>query len=152
MNVNGLNIDRRGGQFDTLCRMLKEVQADVYCGQEHNLDTTQPNIRKILYDTAAQHWDRIRLVLGTTPITFVKAYKPGGTMALTTGSLTGRVVTQTRDKWGRWVVQEFQGRHQRRLVIFSVLSLPTCRLYCRRGKNHRGGPASQPIAPRPRSA
>ena len=120
MNLNGLTIDRKGGQFDLLCRMIKEVQADVFCGQEHNLDTTQSGIRKIMYDTAAQHWNRKRLIMGTTPISFVNSYKPGGTMAITVGSLSGRVIGQVQDKWGRWVIQELQGRTQRRLVIFSV--------------------------------
>ena len=41
-------------------------------------------------------------------------------MALTVGSLTGRVIKQVRDKWGRWVCQEFQGRADRRVVIISA--------------------------------
>ena len=32
LNVNGLTLDRRGGQLDVLCKVLKEVQADVLCG------------------------------------------------------------------------------------------------------------------------
>jgi hypothetical protein len=40
-NANGFTLDRRGGQFDTYCTMLQEVQADVACGQEHNLDSIQ---------------------------------------------------------------------------------------------------------------
>ena len=120
LNVNGLRLDGRGGKFDTLCRMLKEAQADVFCGQEHNLDTTQPRVRKIIFDTAAQHWERHRIALGTTPIQFERTYKPGGTMAITVGSLTGRVVNQVRDKWGRWVCQEYLGKTSNRLVIFSI--------------------------------
>ena len=57
-NVNGIPLDAQGGQFDTVCRVLKEIQADVFCGQEHNIDTTQAPLRKILYDTASQHWER----------------------------------------------------------------------------------------------
>jgi hypothetical protein len=33
INFNGLAIDRRGGKFDTVCKMLKEIQVDVLCGQ-----------------------------------------------------------------------------------------------------------------------
>jgi hypothetical protein len=40
-NVNGIQIQKDGGQFDVLCKIVKEVQADVLCIQEHNLDTTQ---------------------------------------------------------------------------------------------------------------
>ena len=120
VNLNGIPLDARGGQFDITCRILKEIQADVFCGQEHNLDTSQEPIRKILFDTASQHWERNRLTIGTTPIPFKSMFKPGGTLILTVGSTTGRVVKQVRDKWGRWACQEFQGRESQRLVIISA--------------------------------
>ena len=41
LNLNGIALDRRGGQFDTLCQVAREVQADIVCCQEHNVDTTQ---------------------------------------------------------------------------------------------------------------
>jgi hypothetical protein len=79
INVNGISINSRGGKFDDICRFIKEVQADIiFCGQEHNLDTTQFRIRSSLFEAARQHWQRHRLVVGTTPITVEKAYKPGG--------------------------------------------------------------------------
>jgi hypothetical protein len=61
LNTNGLSLDRRGGRFDDLCKIAKEVQADVVCCQEHNLDITKSNVRSILYDTARQYWSRSRL-------------------------------------------------------------------------------------------
>jgi hypothetical protein len=64
-NVNGSPLDRRGGQFDTLCKVLKETQADVFLGQEHNLDSTQPQVRSILHATSSQHWERYRLNIAT---------------------------------------------------------------------------------------
>jgi exonuclease III len=120
INLNGVSFDRRGGQFDTLCQQLKEIQVDVFCGQEHNLDTTKPHIRSILFHTATQHWERDRIVASTTPIPFHTTYKPGGTMALAVGSLTGRIIKQIRDKWGRWVCQEFRGCGVRKVVIISA--------------------------------
>ena len=73
-----------------------------------------------MYDTAKQHWERQRVVLGTTPIPFEKTHKPGGTMMITTGALTSRVKKQVRDKWGRWVCQELQGKDAKQVVIMSV--------------------------------
>jgi hypothetical protein len=78
MNVNGLSLDQRGGQLDVLCKVIKEVQADVFCGQEHNLDTDNTQVRQILYTTSRHHWTRSRITFGTTPIAFSKHYKPGG--------------------------------------------------------------------------
>ena len=120
INLNGITLDKKGGKFDTVCRCMKEVQADIFCGQEHKLDTTQAAVRTIMYDTARQHWERQRVVMGTTPIPFEKTHKPGGTIMITTGALTSRVKKQVRDKWGRWVCQEFQGKDAKRLVIMSV--------------------------------
>ena len=106
VNLNGLQLDARGGKFDTVCRVLKEVQADVFCGQEHNVDVTQAPLRTILFDTAHQHWERHRLAIGTTPIQFKTPFKPGGTMIMSIGSITGRLKKQLRDKWGRWAIHE----------------------------------------------
>ena len=119
-NLNGLQLDARGGKFDTVCRTIREIQADVFCAQEHNVDITQAPLRNILFDTAKQHWERHRLVIGTTPIPFKTPFKPGGTLVLTTGSLTGRICTQIRDKWGRWVGQEYMCQGGQKLVILSA--------------------------------
>ena len=119
-NVNGFSLDSRGGQFDQFCTVHKEVQADISCGQEHKLDTTQMQVRSILFDTMQRHWDRSRATFGTTPIPFTSQYKPGGTFIMTTGSTTGRIRKQHRDRWGRWVAQEFSGRQATTVMIISA--------------------------------
>ena len=120
LNTNGLSIDRRGGRFDDLCKVAKEVQADVVCCQEHNLDTTRSNVRSVLYDTARQHWNRSRIVMGTTPIPFSTNYKPGGTMNIAIGDMTGRIITQTHDHWGRWTSQTFRGSGNTNVTVISA--------------------------------
>ena len=119
-NVNGFSLDSRGGQFDQYCATHKEIQADISCGQEHKLDTTQMHVRSILFDTVKQHWDQSKVTFGTTPIPFSSHYKPGGTFILTTGSITGRVRKYHRDKWGRWVGQQFSGKHSSTVMIISA--------------------------------
>jgi exonuclease III len=120
INLNGLQLDAKGGKFDSVCQSIKEAQADIFCGQEHNVDTTQASVRKILFDTASQHWERNRLAIGTSPIPFKTTFKPGGTMVMAVGSITGRVIKQERDKWGRWTSQIFQGQGGRSLAVISV--------------------------------
>ena len=100
-NVNGLSIDRRGGQLNNVCEVMQEIQADIFCGQEHNLDVTQMSIRSTLYDTVRQYWDRTKFIAGTTPIPFTMHYKPGGTFLLTIENLSGRIINQVQDRWGR---------------------------------------------------
>jgi exonuclease III len=120
LNVNGLSLDKRGGQFDTLCIVAKETQADILCCQEHNIDTTQAEVKRIIHQTTKQHWQWSRISFSNSPIPFSGFYKPGGTLSMTLNHLTGRVVQQTEDKWGRWVSQTLQGRNGRRLTIINV--------------------------------
>ena len=122
----------KGGKFDSVCRSLKEIQADVFCGQEHNVDTTQAKLRHIVFDTASQHWERHRLVIGTSPIPFTTPFKPGGTMVMTVGSLTGRLCKQEKDKWGRWSSQVYQGQAGRKVAVISAYQPIT-----------KGGPAGK---------
>jgi hypothetical protein len=120
LNVHGLSLDRRGGQFDELCRVTKEVQADVLCGQEINVDAAQPMVRNIMYQTSRQHWQRSRLIMGSTPNAFTTMYKPGGAMMMTTGNTTGRVLASETDPWGRWTSQTYRGLDQLKITIISA--------------------------------
>jgi exonuclease III len=120
INVNGMSLDRRGGKFADICSVIKEVQCDIFCGQEHNLDTTQSTVRKVLYDTAKQFWERLRLSFGSSPIEYKTQFKPGGTIMLTVGHTTGRIIEQIQDKWGRWVVIQLQGRGNSKIAVVTV--------------------------------
>jgi exonuclease III len=125
LNVNGFTLDRRGGQFNELCQVAKEVQADIICCQEHNIDTMQTQVRSILFDTLRQHWPRSRITMGTTPIQFTSMFKPGGTMITAVNSIIGRMLGHTADKWGRWVSQTYRGRNNIRITIISAYQVVT---------------------------
>ncbi|KAI2495726.1 hypothetical protein MHU86_18785 [Fragilaria crotonensis] len=104
---------------------MREVQADIICGQEHNLDTVQSTVRSILYDTTKQHWKRSRINFSNTPVAFKNHYKPGGTFMMTVGDITGRVRTVYQDGWGRWVCHKLQGRTGRIISIISAYQVVT---------------------------
>ena len=119
-NVNGIRYEKDGGQFREMCTILQEVQADVLCIQEHNLDTTQHQIRQTLQQTAHKHWQRSRLTIASSPISFSGTWKPGGTAILSTGSITGRITASCSDEWGRWSYHTFQGQQRRKLTIITI--------------------------------
>ena len=120
MNANGIQLDREGGQFTEYCKLHVETQADISGIQEHNLDTTQPRLRSIMYDTVRKHWKRSTFSHASTPITFASPYKPGGTLLLSTDSITGRVVDHGSDIWGRWAYQSLQGRQGIKVTFISA--------------------------------
>jgi exonuclease III len=124
-NVNGFSMDRRGGQYDNYCRVLRALQVDIACGQEHNLDTTKSAVRSILHNTTQQHWHRNRINFASTPFQFENLYKPGGTFILSVGNITSRLSGRFQDKWGRWTSQTYSGREGRSLTVISAYQVVT---------------------------
>jgi hypothetical protein len=118
-NVNGFKLDKEGGQYSSFCKIHQEIQADISCCQEINLDTTQSNVKTIMYKTTQRHWQRSRLTMGSTPIAFAGQYKPGGTMIMSTGAITGRIQVTGTDKWGRWSYHSLIGHNGRTLTVIS---------------------------------
>lgn len=48
------------------------------------------------------------------------SFKPGGTLLITSGSTTGRVITQTSDSLGRWSTQTFTCKSSQHLTIITA--------------------------------
>jgi len=119
-NVNGFKLDKEGGQYSSYCKIHQEINADVSCCQEINLDTTQHGVQRIMFTTTQRHWQRSRLTMSSTPIAFSGQYKPGGTLILSTGAITGRIQTAGTDKWGRWSYQSLLGHNGRSIIIIST--------------------------------
>jgi exonuclease III len=124
-NVNGFTLDRRGGQYDNYCRIIKAAQVDIACGQEHNLDTTKSAVQSIIYSTTKQHWQRSRYTFASTPFKFENLYKPGGTFILSVGNVTSRICDTFQDKWGRWTSQTYRGQARRTLIVVSAYQVVT---------------------------
>ena len=131
-NVNGFKLDKEGGQYSLFCKIHQEIQADISCCQEINLDTTQNEVKTIMYKTAKRHWQRSRLILGSTPIAFSGHYKPGGTLIMLTGSITGRIQLTGSDKWGRWSYQSLIGHNGPTLTVISAYQ-PVAMNFANRG-------------------
>jgi exonuclease III len=119
-NVNGFKLDPEGGQYSSYCKIHQEIQADITCCQEINLDTTQHSVNEIMMKTTKRHWQRSRLTIGSTPIAFSGQYKPGGTLILSTRSITGRHQLAGTDPWGRWSFQTFIGHNACQVTIISA--------------------------------
>ena len=124
-NVNGSSLDRCRGQYNNFYKTIKEVQADIVCGQEHNLNTTNTAVRSILNNTTAQHWKRNFINFASTPMTFENLYKPGGAFIMSVGNTTSQLRDRCQDNWGRWTSQNFQGRAERLVTVISAYQVIT---------------------------
>jgi len=123
-NPNGLRLDRQGGKLTQLCQVAREVQADVFGVTEHNLDTTQYQVRTIAHDTIRCEIDHAEHVLASSPIPSTSFFKPGGTMLLSRGSINSRLHSSGSDALGRWVHQTYTGRNGCQVTI--VVAYQVC--------------------------
>ena len=119
-NPNGLRLDRKGGKITQLCQVAREVQADIFGITEHNLDTTQYQVRSIVHATIKRELDNTEHVLASSSIQSETFFKPGGTLILSRGSINSRLQSSGSDALGRWVFQTFTGRNGRKVTVVTA--------------------------------
>jgi hypothetical protein len=76
LNVNGLTIDNRGGQFDSVCSLAQETQTNIFCCQEHNIDTTNTRVKTKMHKTMRKHWQRSQITCGSSLMPFQSFLNP----------------------------------------------------------------------------
>lgn len=131
-NANGLRLDSRGGEFATICNIAHEVQADITAITEHNLDTSKFIVRKICHDTRSSTHPQSSLTMGSSSIEMVNHYKPGGTLTMSSGKISARLLTTGSDAMGRWTYQTFSGKRQTNVTIVTAYQV------CNKNVNQRG--------------
>ena len=119
-NANGLRLDHQGGEFATICDIALEVQADLIGLTEHNLDTNKFSVRKCCHDARTRILSHSSLTMGSSPIEMTHQYKPGGTMLMSRGKISARLVTTGTDDMGRWTYQTFSGKRNRNVTIVNA--------------------------------
>ena len=120
-NVNGLQMDTVGGDFSEVCHTANEIQADIVCIAEHNLDTTKYHIKSIMEDQKRKICgQQARLTHASSTIQMSGNYKPGGTLQLSQGNITARLLTTGADELGRWTYQTFAGKANKPVTIITV--------------------------------
>lgn len=120
-NANGLRIDTEGGDFGELCHTTMEIQADVICIAEHNLDTTKYHITSNMeYQRQQICGPRSRLASSSSTTQMSGNYKPGGTLMIARGNIMSRFLTSGSDPLGRWTYQTFSGKHNHPITIITA--------------------------------
>jgi hypothetical protein len=127
-NQNGCNLRDKGYQFKEICEDTLLIQADLRAIIEHNLDTTNMDVRQTCYDIAKQTFPHFALEMTSSSIPFLTNYKPGGTTILTHDNITGRIMHKYSDPLGRWTHLQLAGKNNRILnfiAAYQVCPRPT---------------------------
>jgi hypothetical protein len=67
-NVNGLQIDQRGGQYDDICKTTKEVDADIFCESGYDSALSQTDLVRNIKPALGTDKNCIRIVTTIVPV------------------------------------------------------------------------------------
>jgi hypothetical protein len=70
--------------------------------------------------------------MGSSTIEMVNHYKPGGTLTLSSGRITARLLTSGSDAMGQWTYQTFSGKRKTNVTIVTAYQV------CNKSATQRG--------------
>jgi hypothetical protein len=83
-----------------MCELSLEVQADVIALTEHTLGTQKFPVRKCCHDARTRLLNHSSMIMTSSPIEMLNHYKPGGTLTVSRGKLTARLIKSGSDDMG----------------------------------------------------
>jgi hypothetical protein len=72
------------------------------------------------HQSVRRHFDNSKLIMASSTRSYGSTYKPGGTLQLSRGSITGRVIASGADDMGRWCWTTYKGSANRRMAIITA--------------------------------
>ena len=117
-NVNGVSLGK-DGTWESICENWKTMEVDIGMICEHKLDLTTPNTTSRLREGANRHFGKgnFRMKAISTPVEHGRAYKPGGTLGMTIGQISGRLMKCYHDEAGRWVAMTLRRREENPMTV-----------------------------------
>jgi hypothetical protein len=102
VNANGIWYGARGGEMNKVCARVLEGNIDIIGIAETKLDTKMACVIHTCHQSVRHHFDNSKLIMASSTRSYGSTYKPGGTLQLSRGSITGQVVASGTDDRGRW--------------------------------------------------
>ena len=119
-NINGINYNNRFESLHPTLDNMNNLEADIICFTEPNLDTTQAKIRLDLHKTIQRHCPQSKVLSTTSPLTFHTAFKPGGCLTIIRNTIHSRVNLHGSDELGRWQYARLATRSNAMIYIVTI--------------------------------
>ena len=101
-NVNGLSYYHEYIEWEMALNYMDEMQVDVMCMVEPNLDLNNPGVKEEMYNRLRKIDQHAKLVVTSSPSMYNETqFKMGGTLTCTRGNWAGYVHTQEKEKLGK---------------------------------------------------
>ena len=123
-NINGMRYDSTCGKLNEIIAVQKETDADIMSVTEHNTDVTQYEVTQNIYRRCKEKMSTPQVTYSTTPTTSYTTFKPGGTMLISQGPVTARIIKKNSDYLGRWSSQTYAGKKGIKVTIITCYQIP----------------------------
>lgn len=101
-NVNGLDIDRQGGDITEICTEMQKTETDILLATEPGVCHKHHWIGDIIRKTARKEMKHSLVALASSRRKYKSYKKPGGSMMIAHGRTRGRITASGTDEYGRW--------------------------------------------------
>lgn len=119
-NVNGLQLGDGGHRWDSICKDLQAMEADIVGLAEINMDDTKFEANQVLHTVMKKNFEHYSAVTSSSSISAATLFKPGGTMSLLHADVVGRISTKGTDHLGRWSFHKLVGKAGRIITIITA--------------------------------
>jgi hypothetical protein len=106
--------------MNEVCARVLEGNIDIIGIAETKLDTKMACVIHTCHQSVRRHFDNSKLVMASSTRSYASTYKPGGTLQLSRGSITGRVVASGNDDMGRWCWTTYNGSANQQLTVITA--------------------------------
>jgi exonuclease III len=120
VNANGIWYGTKGGKMNEVCARVLEGNIDIIGIAETKLDTNMACVIHTCHQSVQRHFDNSKLIMASSTRSYGSTYKVGGTLQLSRGSITGRVVASGTDGMGRWCWATYNGSANRRVMVITA--------------------------------
>ena len=127
-NVNGIQIDDKGGDFTAICSTIHHLGCDLVGFCETKLDVSKYEVEKSILSSLHSQFRNNKVAATTSTIPFDGYYKPGGTMTICVDHHTSRFQNKFEDSLGRWSTISLNGKNGRVIhftTIYQVVAKAT---------------------------
>ena len=110
INTGGISSKKKLVECKLLLTSISQSQADIYSVNEVNLNTTQAQIKRDLYDIGQTEIRHGQQFYSTSKESYPRAFKPGGTMLGLAPHMASRREDHGSDSKGRWTWVQLTGK------------------------------------------
>jgi len=101
-NLNGLDIDRQGGDMAEICIEMKKTETDILLATEPGVCHNHHWIGEIIRQTARKEMKHSLVALASSRRKYKTYKKPRGSMMIAHGRTRGRITASGTDDYDRW--------------------------------------------------